>query len=416
MLRWTRGNEKIIFPCNSRCRGKTRKHPQVMNGQPRKRQASSSVLLREVEDAGNGMYDDLKDDKGKEEATGPPSPLLVGPNVIHVVGEGDFTTVCILPLDPPDFAPMDADTVRVFACSALGEGVAASTMTLLSHPDRHPLVGPACLIHGGSTVHLVSTKDRDPAEPTVIFYRDMHLEIPGTQDPKTYACDLLALPLDQHEIKVHKDGRHWLTPTVPQPPPPVYLHPRGNGVGGGLPVFKLPSALPKFPDPARALQPARKLVKRMPPDLADADCAWEDSVKLHDDEEDDEDHDLGSVDLYNPDEWYEDPEREEQEDEPASVAEAPPAQRESDSKVKGSWDATLHMPDGSRVLHPCSPYGTLATDVLRAVCTAKGLPPAYYRILEHGLPMTVDLVHGACSYDVRMALAKELLGPPMKKQ
>jgi hypothetical protein len=368
------------------------------------------------------MYDE--DDKGKEEATGPPEPLLVGPNVIHVVGEGDFTTVCILPLDPPNFAPMDADTVRVFACSALGDGVSASTMALLSHPDRRPLVGQNCLIHGGSTVHLVSIKGRAREEPTVVFFRDMHVEVPDNVDPEAYACELLGLPADMHELRTADDGSRWLTPIDPETPLPLPPRPSSNGDGyGGLPVFKMPSALPKLPDPARALksinvQPVRKLVKRMPQDMADPDCAWEDSLELHDD---DDDHELGSVDLYNPDEWYEDPEpalaeEEEEEDDPANLAQVAHTQWESNSKVKDSWDATLHMPDGSRVLHPCSVYGTLASDVLRTVCSAKGLNHAYYRVLEHGLPVTVDLVHGACSYDIRMALAKELLGPPLPKK
>jgi len=67
-----------------------------------------------------------------------------------------------------------------------------------------------------------------------------------------------------------------------------------------------------------------------------------------------------------------------------------------------SWDAILHMPDGTRLLHEVSVYGSLPADVLKAICTLRGWNIADYRVLEHGLPIGADLVHGSCAYDIRL--------------
>jgi hypothetical protein len=366
--------------------------------------------------------EDRDDDKGKEEADGPEVPRQIDHNVVHVLGEGDDTTLCFVPLEPPEFGPIDADTLRVLVCSYMGF-VSPAAMELVSHPDRTPLVGPNCFIHGGSSVHLVSVKDRTPVEPTFLFFRDMHLEIPGNlpfgQDAEGYAHEMLGLPYGTHEIIETETKQRWFMPIPeermrlpPAPPtlkettrPQVYGQPDTSNSASGLPPF------PKMPDISRILQPvppSAATLKRLKKSLGnpeDLDCAWDTGDRLKDegdvviinddeDEEDDEDVEYGTVgdiDLYDPDAPAYD---NDDEDEPAPTV--------ATDVYKGSWDATIYLPDGSRMLQSVScEYGDAPTDVLMEICALRGWDPACFKLLDHGLPIRPDRVFGACSYDVR---------------
>lgn len=426
--------------------------------------------------------DDRKMDNGKEEDDAPLDIGTVGKHVIHVLGEGDTTTVCFIPLDPPKYDPMDADTLRVMVCSSM-DILAPSTMALLSHPDRNLLAGNNCMIHGGSSVHLVSRKGREKQEPTIVFYGEMHLEIPAEQDAATYASDLLGLPLGTHHIVERADGQRWLVPddgvlppsmpgqrdtrpaSITEPnawgevalspsrlgqfikvPPPLSIEEtrawgeanknvttldlirQGAGLIGdiGLPP------LPQLPTMNRVMEPystsnmqkvSSMLKKRRSQEGGDQDaefqCAWENSLNVEDDVIIIPDDDDGHNRYYDIDDkpgddeeeddpaqhYYEYDDRQRDEDEERFQQGKNQWQKKSSTTTTSSvsWDAILHMPDGTRQLYACSPYGNQADDVLAQICVLKGWSVPDYRILEHGLPIMADRVCGTQSYDIRSA-------------
>jgi hypothetical protein len=475
-----------------------------MEGPGKKHAVSSSPLLSHtLEGWGNnirvGANDDYPDvldpgnnnapdrpehgdgGKGKEEAdagAGSETYLPVGPNTIHVMGETDTTSICYIPLEPPDFPPVDADMLRVLVCSRIDHmfpGLLPATMALLSHPERKLLYGPHCLVHGGSTVHLASMKARGRAEPSVVFYRDLHLEIPEDQDPVQYACELLGLPLGSHKLTETVDNEKWLTPiaqppSVPlrvitdnsgyfPPPAPVVVQTTSGAPVSGMTMEPLPPRLelPSLRDMlAKSSAPSRgsqqrplKLVRRSMPYMEGLEdkgfeCAWgeangksaDDGIVIHDgddgdgdirrgasyyergfDDEDDDDEDdedikaeraariryaygspdeddngQGFIDTYDPDRPY-DTGEEPFEDDPPPPPPPPP--------VSESWDSIVHMPDGTRMLHAVSPYGSLPRVVLEEVCATRGWTPADYTLLLHDLPVAANIVHGNRSYDMR---------------
>ena len=363
-----------------------------------------------------------KKSKEDEEWNYPSDPLgPVKPNLIHVMGEGDTNSICYIPLDPPDFAPIDADTLLVLVCSRLATelpDLMPSTMILLSHPDRDPLRGPHCLIHGGSTLHLASIKGRH-GEPTIIFYKDLHLEVPDGQDPNAYGHEILGLVPGSHHIIETDTKERWLVPKLTEygALQPLRLGkpsatsnfsdlvidvdaigeevPRFIRTTSGIPPMLQPPPLPKLPNMNRILKGALspKLKKRDGPPVGEG---WGEDVIVHEgDWEQDQWEDL---------ERQYDEEVEEEEDDPAAidvniVLDDRPSVRTQSGVT--SWDTVLFMPDNTRLLHEVSVYGTPAADVLLAVCLTRGWNPADYRVLEHGLPIGVDLLHGSCSYDIR---------------
>jgi|WetSurMetagenome_2_1015567.scaffolds.fasta_scaffold00597_17 hypothetical protein len=425
--------------------------------------------------------------KGKEEADDALVPVKT--NMIHVLGEGDTTSVGYIQLDAPEFAPMDADTLRVMICSQVD--IVPAGVGLFSHPDRQPLRGPHCLIHGGSTVHLTSIKDKK-GEPSFLFYKNMHVEIPAGEDPLDYAHDLLCLVPGSHRIEENAEREQWLVPCAinasngPTLPPLVLGSHPGTGkykvfeeaaLDTGLP--RLPSFvqvtsasssssskmvplppmlsadLPEFPRPLGGPR-APKLVKRLPltgecnnfPDNdAEFECAWatasseqtgsmsartlllergprvwtEDEVVIHEDDDDDNEDDGDDEDMHERDRaaWedtllYDDDENayyEYGEDDPADTGADVYAELADDGvelsnnnapKEAVAWDAIMHMPDGTRLLHGVSVYGCPTPKVLGAICAARGWDVSQYRVLEHGLPIRADMIHGARDYDVRL--------------
>ena len=341
-------------------------------------------------------------------------------NMIRVLGEGDETELCWIPLDTPNFPPVDADTLRVLICSRIDDmfpNLMPSTMALLSHPDRAELSGPACMIHGGSTVHLVSVKGRTglsgfAGEPSVIFFKDLHLEIPDGQDASSYAHELLGLAWGSHHIVQNSSGERWLVPIPAGSLPPLSSSVGrirtmdtddirdGSGVnvddsGRIKPLSVLVQTssglppLPRLPDMSR-IMPTKMSPQGL--DKEDAividgdpgdDCAWEDRINSGDEPM-----------TWNYDEHGEDDDDGQEEDQGEITS--------SILTVPTSLEAVLYLPDGTRLLLGVSDAGYDASQVLMAVCIIKGWDASNFKITEHGLPILATLITASSEYDIRV--------------
>jgi len=198
--------------------------------------------------------------------------------------------------------------------------------------------------------------------------------------------------------------------------------------------------LPKLPTMDRVIKPysasnmqkvSSMLKKRRSQEGGDEDadfqCAWENSLKDtqeiivipdYDNDVDDYDPDKPEYDdededdpaNYDPDQHhYEYDERQRDEDDDRYQQSKMYWQNKPVSSDV-SWDAILHMPDGTRQLYACSPYGNQAADVLGQICVLKGWNSLDYRLLEHGLPVVADIIHGAQSYDITRAWSADSSG------